>query len=215
MEVFMVKAGTMVELKPIKIRRFVVTLAGDTPLICHSWCEKAKKQMLDAQMKKAVVREIRNPVREFIESLYWLTPKPETMDEKGFEAALKKKAQFGFPSVAFKAAAVSAGYRAGALKNKVETLGAFHIDAEFVKIKGVPSMREDMVRLNGIGGTADLRYRGEFKIWDTTFEVRYNSDVTSPEILINLFNLGGFSCGIGEMRVEKGGNFGMFHVHAG
>ena len=132
------------------------------------------------------------------------------MTEKAFEKAIKSGAKFGFPSTAFKQAAASGGFRSGVLKNKVVMLGAFHIDGELVEIKGIPSLREDMIKL--MGSTADLRYRGEFKEWQTTFVVKYNSSVTSPEIIVNLFSLAGFAVGIGEWRPEKSGSFGMFHV---
>jgi hypothetical protein len=203
----------IVELKPIDIGRIPITLEGDTPLIVHAWSEKAKKMMLEKQMKKASTgREARDPVREFIESLYWLTEKPETPDEKGFEKALKKGAKFGFPSIAFKAAAVSGGYRAGMTKDKVSANGAFHIADEFVEIHGVPEMREDMVRLSGLGSPADLRYRGEFKQWRAVIEVQYNKAAISAEQVINLFSVGGFASGVGEHRPEKGGVNGRFHV---
>ena len=71
-------------------------------------------------------------------------------------------------------------------------------------------MREDMVRIGM--GTADLRYRGEFKNWATTLTIRYIPFAISMEQIINLFNVGGFSCGVGEWRPEKGGSFGMYHV---
>jgi len=202
-----------VELKPVKVESFTITLVGDSPLLSHKWSEKAKRQILDAQMKRAKTgRETRNPVKDFVESLYWITPMPEIEDEADFEKAKKAKARFGFPSTAFKQAAVSAGFRAGVLKNKVETYGAFHIDGDLVMIKGLPTLHESMVRLSGISGAADIRFRAEFKIWETSFTIRYNSAVTSPEILINLFNLGGFSVGVGEWRPEKSGQHGMFHV---
>ena len=71
-------------------------------------------------------------------------------------------------------------------------------------------MREDMVRVGM--GVADIRYRGEFKTWSAEFSVRYNASAISLEQLVNLFNLGGFACGIGEWRAEKGGTYGMYHV---
>lgn len=105
---------------------------------------------------------------------------------------------------------MAAGYRSGVTKNLVSMYGAFHIDGEFVEIKGVPEMREDMVRVGM--GVADIRYRGEFKEWSATFQVKYNASAISLEQLVNLFNLGGFACGLGEWRPEKGGAFGMYHV---
>ena len=196
----------------INIQRATITVVGDSPLIVHKWSEKAKKEILDKQMKKAKTKghEAKDPVADFIDSLYWLSGEPEQKDEASFAAAIQSGARFGFPSVAFKAAAVAAGYRSGVTKDKVSMNAAFHLDGEYVEIQGIPEMREDMVRVGM--GTADIRYRGEFKDWRATFEVKYNASAISLEQLVNLFNLGGFACGLGEWRPEKGGAFGMFHV---
>lgn len=196
----------------INIQRATITVVGDSPLIVHKWSEKAKKEILDKQMKKAKTKghEAKDPVADFIDSLYWLDGEPEQKDEAGFADAVQNGARFGFPSVAFKAAAVAAGYRSGVTKDKVSMNAAFHLDGEYVELQGVPEMREDMVRVGM--GTADIRYRGEFKDWRAIFEVKYNASAISLEQLVNLFNLGGFACGLGEWRPEKGGAFGMFHV---
>lgn len=204
----------VVEIPRIDIRQVVIHIVGDTPLITHKWAEKAKKEMLEKQMKKAKTsgKDTKDPVRDFIDSLYWLEGKPKNYTEKAFIEALNNGARFGFPAVAFKAAAVSAGYRAGVTQNKVSMNAAFHIDGELVEIKGIPQMREDMVRVGGVSKVADIRYRGEFPTWTADIVVKYNAGVVSPEQIANLFNLGGFACGVGEWRVEKGGSFGMFHV---
>lgn len=196
----------------IDIKNFEISIIGDTPLIVHAWGPKAMQMILDKEMKKARAKghDIKNPVEDFIESLYWLSRKPEKFTEEAFEAALSSGAKFGFPSVAFKAAAVSAGYRSGVMKDKVSTNGAFHIMPDMIEIIGTPHMREDMVRVGM--GTADIRFRGEFDTWKAVLPITYNASVYSMEQIINLFNLGGFACGIGEWRPEKGGNNGMFHV---
>lgn len=196
----------------INIQTAMIKIVGDSPLIMHKWSEKAKKEMLDKQMKKAKTKghDAKDPVVDFIDSMYWLEGEPEEKTENGFIQAVQNGARFGFPSVAFKAAAVAAGYRAGVTKDKVSMNAAFHIDGEFVEIHGVPHMREDMVRV-GLG-TADIRHRGEFSEWYAIFPVRYNAGAISIEQLVNLFSLGGFACGIGEWRPEKGGCYGMFHV---
>lgn len=196
----------------IRIEELPITLIGDSPLIVHRFSEKTKREMLDKQMKKASTkgRDAKNPVSDFMESLYWLTEMPKEYTEEAFEKALAEGAEFGFPSIAFKSSAVSAAYRAGVTKDKATSRGAFHIDGEFVKIDGVPTLREDMVRLQG--SSADIRYRGEFKQWRATFMVRYNASVYSVEQIANFFNLGGFACGVGEWRPEKDGSYGMYHV---
>ena len=194
------------------LRTAVIKLVGDTPLIMHKWSEKAKREMLEKQLKKAKskAREAKDPVRDFIESLYWLEGEPEEKTEAGFVRAIQSGARFGFPATAFKAAAVAAGYRTGVTKDKVSMNAAFHIDGDMVEIHGTPQIREDMVRVGM--GTADIRYRGEFPTWYAVVTVRYNNGAISLEQLVNLFNLGGFSCGIGEWRPEKGGSCGMYHV---
>lgn len=198
-------------LKPIQIKKTKITIKGKTPLIVNNFNEKSRQQIIDAQMKKPKSKELRNPIEDFMRACYWLTPEPTEFTEESFDKALKEGAKFGFPSKGIKASIVSGAYRNGASKDKVSLYGAFFIPEEFIEIKyGEVSMREDYVRI-AHGGT-DVRFRPEFKDWSMTFEIEYNENTYSLEQLINFINLGGFSCGLGEMRVEKGGNFGSYEV---
>lgn len=194
-----------VSIPGLDLRIIRINLVGDSPLITNKWDEKAKKQMLDKQMKKATQgKEAKDPKKNFFASLYWLDGMPKTPTQKKLEAA-----EFGFPTVGFKASAVNACSHVDGL-TKVVARGAFHINGDLVKINGTPTMREDMVRVGM--GTADIRYRGEFKEWSTEFDVRYNHSVISPSQIVNLFNVAGFSTGVGEWRPQKNGSMGMFHV---
>ncbi len=187
------KAIEQVVIPQLTIQRFQVTLIGDSPLICHKWSDKAKQMMLDKQMKKAAPKkEAKDPHQDYLDSLY---PYPE--------------GGYGFPVVAFKAAAVDACSYVDGI-TKVSARGAFHVIGELAKIEGEPRMREDMVRIGM--GTADIRYRGEFPTWRTTLAVRYNTAVLSVEQIINLFNIAGFAVGVGEWRPQKDGSYGMYHV---
>lgn len=190
----MAATETSVVLPPLRIETIRVTLIGDTPLIVHRWSEKAKKQMLDKQMKKATAgKEAKNPEQDFKDSLY-------VLPDGGY----------GFPIIGFKAAAVTACTSIGGI-TKVAARQAFHVEGEFARIDGCePSMREDMVRVGM--GTADIRYRGEFKSWHTTITVKHNLNVFSAEQVLNLFQTAGFAVGVGEWRPEKDGQFGRFHV---
>lgn len=196
----------VINIPAMNIQTMNLRLVGDSPLICHAWSEKAKKMMLDKQMKKATAgREVRDPFKEFVESLYWLSEKPENLTMEDVV-----NAKFGFPTVAFKAAAIDAAYQSGIVDKKTTLRGAFHILGEFAEIEGLPSMREDMVRIGM--GTADLRYRAEFKEWATTLHIQFNANVISVEQICNFFNVGGFACGIGEWRPAKDGTYGRYHV---
>ena len=109
------KKEETVTIAAMDLRTAVIKLVGDTPLIMHKWSEKAKREMLEKQLKKAKskAREAKDPVRDFIESLYWLEGEPEEKTEAGFVRAIQSGARFGFPATAFKASAVAAGYRTG------------------------------------------------------------------------------------------------------
>lgn len=200
---------TEIVLPKLKIEELELILVGITPLICHAWSEKAKKAMRDKQMKKANAgREAKDPERDFNESLYRL---PDG---------------YGFPVIAFKAAAVTACTSIADI-TKVQARQAFRVSGDvstgyegksrfsgdLVRIGGSePRMREDMVRVGM--GTADLRYRGEFWPWFVRLTIHHNANVLSREQIANLFNTAGFGVGVGEWRSEKDGQHGAFRVGA-
>lgn len=180
-------------LPKMDIRQLQLRIVGDSPLVCHAWSSKAKKEMLDKQMKKAKqAKDAKDPERDYAESLYKL---PD--------------GGYGFPAVAFKTAAVDACSHIDGI-TKVVARGAFHIVGDMIPIAGEPNPREDMVRIGM--GTADIRYRGEFRVWSCELRIRYNASVISDEQVVNLFNTAGFAIGVGEWRPQRDGSFGMFHA---
>jgi hypothetical protein len=213
------KTAEVIEIRPIQIKKATIRIVGDTPLIMHAWSEKAKREMLEKQMKttKTSGRDAKNPVEDFIRSMYWLSPMPEEMTEEAFDAAVEAGAKFGFPVTGIKQAAISAAYRLGWVKDKMGLRGAFYIDgdaSQMVEIHSdTPIMREDMVKVGM--GTADIRYRGEFRNWYADLNISFNaSGNTTLEQIVNIINAGGYTCGIGEWRPERDGQYGMFHVQA-
>jgi hypothetical protein len=182
----------VIEIPPIEIKTYVLRIVGDTPLICHAWSQKAKQEMLDKQMGKARgKKEPKDPKRDYEDAFYRL--------EDGTP---------GFPTIAFKAAAVNASRQVDGLKMTF-LRGAFHTVGELVAIEGVPRMREDAVKIQM---TSDLRYRPEFPEWAVNLVVRLNTRSLTMQQLIHLFNQAGFSAGVGEWRPERNGQHGMFHV---
>lgn len=213
----MAKKEELIEIKPLDIQKAEIRIIGDTPLIVHAWSDKAKKMMLEAQMRttKTKAKPVRDPFDEFIQSLYWLTDLPEESTPEAFEQAVLNGAKWGFPAGAIKQAANSAAYRLGWVKNQTALRGSYFIKTEWgemAEIKGcVPMMREDMVRIGM--GSADLRYRGEFENWYMDLTIEYNaSGSISLEQIINVISAGGYATGIGEWRPEKDGSFGTFHI---
>lgn len=152
-------ATQRIELPPLRIEAVQLTLVGDSPLIVHAWSEKAKKAMLDKQMKKAKqAKEAKDPEADY-EACFYRT-------ESG---------AYGFPAIGVKSAMISA-CRFADMK-MTEARGAFHIDSEMLEIIGEPRPREDMVRVGM--GTADIRYRPEFPQWRIPVTIKLNANVIS------------------------------------
>lgn len=198
----------IVELVPIDIREFDVTILGVTPLIVHRFSEKAKKQIEDKQQKKAKgARGARDPHAEYLASLY---PMP------GYESRIgEKDCEYGVPAVWIKLAAVSACRFIEGLKMTLAR-GAFHVlgdDGGLLRLThdGI-RMREDAVTIGM--GTRDMRYRAEFKNWSVKARIRYDAAVITPAQIINLIQHAGFSGGLGEMRPSQKASdqYGMFEV---
>lgn len=210
-----------IAVETMKVSEYDITIVGDTPLIVHAWSEKAKKEMLGKQTKETKTKghAIREPWREFVDGLYWITEKPEMNSIEDFYDACEKGAKFGFPVVAVKKSAQSSAYRVGAEKNKMGLRGAFFIDSIGDDLLGeiitdeAPEMREDMVKIGGISKVSDLRYRPMFRNWKMKLHIKLNENAGyTIEQIVNYINMAGFMNGIGEWRAEKDGQFGMFHV---
>ena len=121
------KETAIINLPEINLQTFTLKIVGDSPLICHAWSKKAKEQILNGHLKKATSgREVRRPTVEFADSLYWLTEKPNLdglTDEEASEILAKviPQSKFGFPVLAFKSAALDAGFQQGVLARNAGT----------------------------------------------------------------------------------------------
>lgn len=221
-------AALMVSIPEIALKTFKLTVIGDSSLIVHAWSEKAKREMLEKQTKKpSKGKDIKNPIRDFVTAAYWMDDCGHIIDppevnycetveaeEKEYARILEiaKNAHFGFPACAFKAAAIDAAYQQGYVAKKTSLRGSFHIIEEYVEIEGTPTMREDMVRIGGISKVADIRYRPEFTDWKATMTIAYNPTSITASQIASIFEVGGFSNGVGEWRPSRNGEHGRFHV---
>jgi len=199
----------VIQLLPIHVTEFEVTIVGSSPLIVHRFTEKARKQIEDKQQKRAQrAKEARDPHEEYLASLYVFPG-----DVAGVEGA-----RYGVPALWFKCAMVDACRYTGGL-TMTAARGAFHVLGESPQSGGLVllnytdlRMRDDAVTI-GIG-TRDMRYRGEFSNWSVRLKIRYNASVISPDQLVNLLNVAGFGTGVGERRPSQSCSdmFGMWAV---
>ena len=187
---------TQVTIPPMNLQTLEIVLVGDSSLISHAWAEKAKKMMLDKQMKKAQQsKEAKVPDDDFAAARY-----------------ITADGRDGFPAAGIKKAIANAFRFSDGMK-KVEINGALHVQpgTELLPIDGPPPvMREDTVKISM--GKTDIRFRPEYRDWSMEFDIVFNGRAISPEQIVNLVNIAGFGIGIGEWRPERSGQFGMFHV---
>jgi len=184
-----------------------VPIIGTSPLIVSKFSTKAKQQMLDAQQGRKSPKKLRDPEREYLDSMY------TGLDGTG-------KQLYGFPVTGFKAATVSAARFYGKdvkmteLRQFIFMKGRFFPEEgqQLAVVNGTPHIREDYVRLAGAGRPADLRYRAEFTDWSTVLEVTYVSSLLSKESVLSLIDAGGFGVGVGEWRPEHRGEFGTYTI---
>jgi hypothetical protein len=208
-----VSLRTLLEGK-VTFRRFEVWIVGDTPLITHSWSEKARLDMLRKQVKaiEAGGRKARNPEEDFRHSLYEI-----------------RDGVYAFPTTAAKLALATAAHEdKGIAKTAImanvwldcrmyqvrPALAGAVCDMPLTRIYGAkPQMREDMVRVGaGMRKTATLAYRAQFFPWAAKITGRFNPTQVPEEALAFLFDEAGRACGLCDWRNEKRGVFGAFHL---
>lgn len=188
-----------ITLKPIAKRKMTFAIRGTSPLIMHQWSEKAKREMRDKQQvgKKTKTRELRDPEAEASAATY--------TTEIG---------QVGIPGMAFKSALVTAAHKDIGIEKTLVRKSLFLVTDDPNKVLPIdgslPTIREDMVRVGM--GSADLRYRPEFREWSCKIELEVDSQLLQRDDVLALVDRAGFGVGICEWRPEKGGEFGRFEI---
>jgi hypothetical protein len=199
--------------KKTQFKAFRTWIVGDTPIITHAWSEKAKREMLQKQVKATKAgKEARDPQADFVSSLY----------EMG-------EGVYGFPATGVKNCILSAAHKDKGIA-RTGVMAALWINADMVRVRPAlagavcdmpliriygsqPEMREDMVKIgSGLNKTANLAYRAQFTIWAMKVTGRFNPSVVTEEALAFLIQESGFSSGLGEWRNERKGMFGAFHM---
>lgn len=187
------------ELKELDIRTVEIKIRGLSPIILHRWSDKAKKEMLNKQMKRTTGKQAKDPEEQFEESVYRIDDGTPGFPVDGFKKAMVRGAK-------------SLGLTMTDMKGAMFILGHYSAkeDRQLVPIYGDLSMREDTVRLST--GTADMRYRGQVANWTAVLKITYNAGIVSFDYIVNMLNAAGFGVGVGDWRPEREGTFGRFEV---
>jgi len=185
------------ELKRIALETIEVPIVGTSELIVHNWSDKAKRQMLEKQMKPGTraKKTPKDPVEDYEASKYKTPDGKDAMVTTAFKQSMVDALRY-FDGVSM-----------------VMGKTAFFVEGEFVEIDGEPRMREDMVRLET--GTADIRYRAGYQNWSTKLTITYATTILTRESIISLVDAAGQTQGVGDWRPsskKKTGPFGRFMV---
>ncbi len=191
-------ANNKMELKNVSTKVVKIRLESVTPMLQHKWSHKALQMIKDKKLGiKTKNRDICDPHQEFIDSTYFM---PD--------------GRYAIPAMSIKSAIVGAAHKDIGIEKTLIRKALFMVCDPISMLVPIecdpPEMDERIVRVGM--DAADMRWRPLFKSWkcDVTFEL--DSDLLTPEALVNLLNRAGFGVGIGEMRPEKGGEYGRFRV---
>ncbi len=188
-----------VEVKEFSINEVQIPIVGISPLIVHKFSQKSRIQIEEKQAGKAQNKkhDIRDPQADFEGAKH--------IASDGWE---------GFPAAGFKAAMIRGAKIIGMVMKDAGMSFFVKADCEetqLVRVHGEARMRTDMVRVGM--GSADVRYRPEYPTWGATLTIEFNAGMISLDQIYQLVKAAGYSCGIGEMRPEKGKfNYGRFKL---
>lgn len=167
-----------------------VEIVGMTPLLVCAWSQKARKQMLDKQMKKANRgKEAKDPQADYMASRYISTEGWDGIPAGGVKGCLVNacRAVDGLPMTLAKRMIF------------IRSQGRTPAGQQLVRIYGKPELHEAMVRIDN-GGTTDIRFRALYRDWSAKLEIEFLDRIISAEQLCNLIELAGFVEGLCEHR---------------
>lgn len=191
------------EIQPIKTRRLIVNIVGETPFISHRFQTKAWQELLlPSRRKNAAAREAslkHDPVAEFRECLYRnRSPRAQTLFHmpEGMIHGAMAHAAIDLP---------------GAKRASIQRLVS--LPKQDMHIWGVPMLKMDMVRNSDPKRTPDVRTRAIFPKWAVkNIIIDYKVDPLNDGEIINLLGAGGIIVGCGDWRPQKGGGHGKYRV---
>lgn len=205
------KQDRQVIIAPPKFETATVRLVGVSPYVQHRFSQKAKNQIIAAQMAGSQAR------------------KGKTREAKDFDAVyrsamyLSREGWCGIPASAFRNAMISACRTVG-FKMTLAKLSLFTeadgFDAEdgtpLVRIvKGEPIRHTAPAR--NANGSIDIRVRPMWiEGWEAVLRVRWDAEQFSASDVVNLLARVGMQIGVGEgrpdSRMSAGLGWGLFQV---
>jgi hypothetical protein len=182
------------QLPKLELQLMQSRIIGDSPLICHAWSAKAKKAMLDKQMKKAkqakTLRKTRRPMST--------------------KASIPPRRRLRLPC---RRVQVRHGRRLPLCRRHEDDRSARRVPHPSAKwSRSSECRRRARTWCESRWAPPTFAIAASSKSGLRSFTIQFNANVISAEQIVNLLTLAGFGVGVGEWRPERNGSFGRFHV---
>jgi hypothetical protein len=176
-------------------------ILGRTPMIANRVSEKARRELLAPKRRVGAARNEtlkHDPYKEFLDSPYTLEKGPTLL------VAL---------SAWFKRSLVNAALDVPGT-SKAEIGRLCWVDDERIPLYGIPRVSMEIVHCSDINRTPDMRTRAILPQWACRISVGYTKPALNSTSIYNLLASAGITQGIGDWRVNRGGNKGQFELVA-
>lgn len=199
-----IKATPQVEIDVMDLKQssHVYWLVGDTPFFCNRMAAKAWRELLlphGPMTKTQKATKLKHaPYAEYRNSPYVRSGEGETL--------------FQMMGSAPKMSIASAALRMPTSASKTEMKQLVRSPAEKIPLWGIPKLDMSIVRMAGISRTPDVRTRAKLDRWAMRVELLWAEPMLNAMKVTQLLISAGFICGLGDWRVEKGGEYGAFHL---
>jgi len=224
----------------MKTESFTVTLQGLSPLVVNNLRAKHQIEMIRRRLlglSTSTKGKVRDPIAEYLAARYLTDEGADGVPTHGIKLSICSALQFYQDIDMTMARArriihVNIGDDITPIKfkkPKSKQLVVFENETFDIKEgddptppiyqgeidKGLPTMREDIVRLQGGARAPDLRYRPMYENWECKITVTHPPKIITRQSVLNLISFAGESIGLCEWRPEKGGQWGMYRIKPG
>lgn len=195
-----------IQIPALNIGQAILHVVGISPIIMHKWSEKAAN-LLEANVtgKAKQQKAARDPDQDWRDAAYVIPGKENLPDWQ--------PGKYFLPAAMFKHAFLYGVSQLGDVKTmpKTKATGWVYVDQDPVLQFDSCDLRRDIGR-----NPTQPVYRPQFNNWSADLQVGYNANAITLEQVVSLFDLGGFSGGIGEWRPSspknKSGSYGRFRI---